>query len=470
MGDSFQDICFSSFSSLNQMKIAVLTLAIMVMSCFSASFSDKKAQGDPKGKKCKAPKGNPGSVRKAGCIQSTCKMGKWIPTMRTDICCFKNKDYKPNTEIVTIVGEHNTTTTISCQKGGELSFTQSTGQVGLLAEQIVNLKDQSAQQFRDIKRLMEKHIEETATATPCITPTTPTTITTTKDLLYLDSTMIVELPSFTPFTSCAVESYPVPVTYAVTALIEERILICGGSARQASGYYAYQSACYSLTDGSWTQETGMMEKREWAASSIWPGHGLLVTGGYNHNPGESGKKWSSTEYLSSSKQWTPGPVLPVGMYGHCQVTAGSDVIIAGGRSDGGYLASAYKMSEDGRSWSQLPSMTRARYGHACAVHQGYIYVMGGRPAHASVERMKLTSLTWETGPELDTALSFFIGQSTVGEAIVYQDTLFLVYKQTGRVVKLNTEDKWEDVADLGGDIGNRPVFPAPIVTPATIGC
>jgi len=79
-----------------------------------------------------------------------------------------------------------------------------------------------------------------------------------------------------------------------------------------------------------------------------------------------------------------------------------------------------------------------------------------------VEKMKLTSLTkWEAGPALDTGFSN-------GQAIVYQDTIFLVYTE-GKVVKLNTEDKWEEIADLGRSIG-RPVFPAPIVKPGAIGC
>jgi len=208
-----------------------------------------------------------------------------------------------------------------------------------------------------------------------------------------------------------------------------------------------QSACYSLTGSSWKEE-----------------HGLLVTGGWNGN----GDLLSSTEYLSASGQWTPGPVLPVAMWRHCQVTAGSDVIITGGfgnilSSDYEELTSAYKLSADGSSWIQLPSMATARFGHACVVHQDYLYAIGGAGAYSSVEKMKLTSLTkWETGPELDT--SFYGGQ-----AIVYQDTLFLVYKE-GKVVKLNTEDKWEKVTDLVHGLGDRPVFPAPIVTPWLIGC
>jgi len=269
----------------------------------------------------------------------------------------------------------------------------------------------------------------------------------------------VELPSFTPFTSCPVDSYPVPASGAVTDVLNKRVVACGGYNNGAGASPTpadVYSACYSLTGTTWTQEPGMLEKRVGAASSLWPGHGLLVTGGFNGNV-----RLSSTEYLSATGQWTPGPVLPVEMHSHCQVTAGSDVIITGGNGKSGRLASAYKISTDG-TWNQVPSMENARYGHACLVHEGFLYVIGGVGAEASVEKIKLGTLTWKTGPGLDKGFAY-------GQAILYQDTIFLVYKG-GQVVKLNTEDKWEDVADLGGSIGRRPVFPAPILTRAAIGC
>ena len=93
-----------------------------------------------------------------------------------------------------------------------------------------------------------------------------------------------------------------------------------------------QSACYSLTQstyrqtgGRWLPVRGMQEKRAYAASSYWPGHGLLVTGGRNGYV-----TLSSTEYLSTFYgERTPGPVLPEEIAGHCQVTVGPDVIITG---------------------------------------------------------------------------------------------------------------------------------------------
>ena len=59
-------------------------------------------------------------------------------------------------------------------------------------------------------------------------------------------------------------------------------------------------------------------------TSYWPQHGLLVTGGFSGNG-----RLSSTEYLSTSGHWTPGPGLPTPRYEHCQVTIGQDVLVLG---------------------------------------------------------------------------------------------------------------------------------------------
>ena len=58
-----------------------------------------------------------------------------------------------------------------------------------------------------------------------------------------------------------------------------------------------------------------------------------------------------------------------------------------------------------------------------------------------MEKLSLATMTWEAGPSLPS--EFYDGT-----ALVYQHTIYLVYKD-GRVVKLNTEDQWEDVARVG---------------------
>ena len=76
------------------------------------------------------------------------------------------KPSKPNSEIETMVGVDNTTTTVSCKEGGEVSISHSNGQAGQLAQEVEELKNKMVQEIGDLKEeigdlkeLMEKHME-----------------------------------------------------------------------------------------------------------------------------------------------------------------------------------------------------------------------------------------------------------------------------------------------------------------------
>ena len=75
----------------------------------------------------------------------------------------------------------------------------------------------------------------------------------------------------------------------------------------------------------------------------------------------------------------------------------------------------------------------------------------------------MSTLQWRTGPNLPSGVY-------KGLSIVYRDVLYLVSNR-GVVISLSGDntDQWQEVGDIGG-IGRREVFPAPIVTPAVIGC
>jgi hypothetical protein len=55
-----------------------------------------------------------------------------------------------------------------------------------------------------------------------------------------------------------------------------------------------------------------------------------------------------------------------------------------------------------------------------------------------------------------------------GQALVHKSTIYVVYRD-GRVLKLNTAGRWEDVTNIG-DIGNWEVNPAPVVSAGIMGC
>ena len=105
-------------------------------------------------------------------------------------------------------------------------------------------------------------------------------------------------------------------------------------------------------------------------------------------------------------------------------------------------------------------MKHRRNSHQCEMWKDEMIVMGGNEAFRSVEILTISTRQWRTGPSLPS--SFYWGQS-----LTYQETIFLV-SHTGVVVKLS-DDKWQEVASIG-DIGTRPVYPAPRVTMAMVGC
>merc|ERR1711892_533005 len=106
------------------------------------------------------------------------------------------------------------------------------------------------------------------------------------------------------------------------------------------------------------------------------------------------------------------------------------------------MGRVYKLSADSTEWELPPPMPRPRRGHACLVAQGFLYVFGGVLAETSVMGMNLATKIWETRPRLDTPFDY-------GQAIMNQDTIFLVY-HSGKVVKwkVGTLKKWEDVTNL----------------------
>ena len=72
------------------------------------------------------------------------------------------KPIMANSDIETLLGSDNSTITISCKEGGEVSFQHNNGQVERLAEQIEDLRDQSAQQFNDLKDQSAQQFNQSA--------------------------------------------------------------------------------------------------------------------------------------------------------------------------------------------------------------------------------------------------------------------------------------------------------------------
>ena len=109
-------------------------------------------------------------------------------------------------------------------------------------------------------------------------------------------------------------------------------------------------------------------------------------------------------------------------------------------------------------------MTIPRATHACAVLNNSIYVIGGDDSTTSVERLDLSTMTWNTEPSISADLDFFGGQ-----AVVYDSTIYII-NWAGKVYKLYGEqDHMEHVASLP-QVGYRSTFPTPMVSAENTGC
>ena len=104
------------------------------------------------------------------------------------------------------------------------------------------------------------------------------------------------------------------MTGAVAGVVDSKLHICGGHG---------QSTCHVLLGTSWKVQPSLSVDRQFAAGSITE-DGWLVTGGRDG----SGSKLSSSD-LYKDGVWTSGPSLHTPTQGHCQVTEGGKVIVAG---------------------------------------------------------------------------------------------------------------------------------------------
>jgi len=399
--------------------------------------------------KCSHPQAEDGHQISEGCLLRTCKAGVWRTSLAGNLCCYERTAYTINTTISSSMSKDG------CVKVDIDCVEEIPGQ----AKMILSMKNYceefaTQEQIEEIKDLLVRQRDAEAGCQGGDEEGEEKEV-----VFYLNHDKIVQLPSFTLLPNCTVPEntggyYGMENT--VAAVIDGYLTACGG---MREGDQRRFSECFTLYNGKWVSgiTPNMLRKREDGAAS-WTKKGLFVTGGYS-----SSDYWHAyTEYLTEEGVWVYGPELPDSMGGHCQLTVGADVYILGGYNNSMALPSVYKLSENSATWSPVANMEHGRYKHSCALHDDYIYVLGGMNAKTSVERLDLSTMTWEKVPDLPEE---FEG----GQALSFQSNLYLVNRWTGLVVKLTKNNQWEKINTLGF-IGDRTVYPAPVVTPHILGC
>ena len=130
----------------------------------------------------------------------------------------------------------------------------------------------------------------------------------------------------------------------------------------------------------------------------------------------------------------------------------------------GPQSSVYKLSEGESYWTKVNNMNHRRAYHACTVLDNYIYVLGGHEAMLNVESLDVSTMTWESLPDLSFHLSG-------GQAFTYQSSVYVVEEyRNGTVARLNETNQWDVITELKS-LKDSNVFTTPIITTAEIlGC
>ena len=196
--------------------------------------------------------------------------------------------------------------------------------------------------------------------------------------------------------------YPKSIYGSVSAVVSERLTVCGGNFR---GQILDQ--CYSLNAESdqWEAFPSMDEARSHASAVSLPDGGLWVTGGVS----EDGEPTASTSKYSPAKgHWLPGKDLPGRFRDHCLVRVNDHKVILLASEDG-VAMKVYKFDLRVQIWAttdqEFPYFDRM----ACAHHDGAVHVLGGRDGGgAPVRSVRLyhpDTDSWSAGTDLPKALS-----------------------------------------------------------------
>lgn len=211
------------------------------------------------------------------------------------------------------------------------------------------------------------------------------------------------LPSLPEALHAMVAAAPFPGPGQVTA--------CGG--RSTAFRDTHREACYTYTatDNEWTMAPFSLSKKLAFAGSGLYNSTMMVLGGID---GDTGMPISSTERMDSAgNTFTPGLPLPHATSRFCIVKLNSThLFVAGGTSGGDtpggghYLRKAHLLDIEEQKWTRLPDLDTERMDPACGVAGGSdIVVAGGVSDGGPTKTVEILDLEdvgdgWRPGPEL----------------------------------------------------------------------
>jgi len=230
----------------------------------------------------------------------------------------------------------------------------------------------------------------------------------------------VELVDLSGNACPQIPDYPVPIEGHVAALIDDRIISCGGF----DGFEEIAN-CFELDDGlNWNEIDSLPTALAYAAGSIVGGYWVI-------SGGEDGDTIYDTTYIYDDNYFQPGPPMPSPFHTHCQLTLDETHVFIGG----GHTKEAYLYDIQLQEFITLPELPILVYDEACGLLENdqsgqEIMLIEG---HNSLV-YSLTNNNWRDGPVTEnTSLGPAAAQLEDGFALVggeyngqYFDTIYTI--------------------------------------------
>ncbi len=167
--------------------------------------------------------------------------------------------------------------------------------------------------------------------------------------------------------------------------------------------------------GLWTQRAQLIEANSELALAEANGK-LYLLGGY---PASRQTARTVQIYDIASNSWELGPPLPQPNNHGMAVGVNGRVYLIGGQttdlSEGPYVDTVYELDPARGTWVEKARMPTARSAGVAIVHQGLIYVAGGRPPHGSDFAVyDPMADRWETLPALPSQRNHLTGAAING--------------------------------------------------------
>jgi N-acetylneuraminic acid mutarotase len=199
-------------------------------------------------------------------------------------------------------------------------------------------------------------------------------------------------------------------------LLASFIVACGGSSGGSGGPPTGPTVPTDKVDGGqWGQRASLIEPNSELALAEVNGK-LYLLGGY---PASRQTARTVQIYDIASDRWELGPPLPQPNNHGMAVGVNGRVYLIGGQttdlSEGPYVDTVYELDPARGTWVEKARMPSARSSGVAVVHDGLIYVAGGRPPHGSDFAVyDPSSDNWQVLPSLPSQRNHLTGAAING--------------------------------------------------------